>query len=395
MLPASPVLADQSPRYHALDAVRAFALLLGVFYHGIASFVSYNKTEWPARDTQQSLWLDVLFYIVHVFRMPVFFLLAGFFAHLLYHRRGAWGFARNRVKRLLLPFCLFWPPLFLLVRQLYLWGFARLDHLPAPQALAKLPGFMRVANGLPLLHLWFLYLLLLFCAGVVLMRPLLTRWLDPAAQAQLRVVLDRWLAVGLSHWWGSLALGLLPLGPMLTMQGGFGVDTPISGLVPPAPTFAVYGLYFTVGWLLHRQPRLLASFSMFRQPNLGLSVLLIGALLLLNILYPSPSPYGRTLLNGLYAFASMTAVFAFVGYSIVCFSMPSARIRYLSDSAYWIYVVHLPVVVTFQLLVAPYSWFWLLKLLVVFVPSFSILFLSYQVVRHTGVGILLNGHRNG
>ena len=86
-------------RLHALDAARAFALLLGIVLHATMSFFMFI----PVQDPSQSTTLAVTFYVIHVFRMSLFFLLAGFFAHLVLHRRGTRAFAKDRAKRILVP----------------------------------------------------------------------------------------------------------------------------------------------------------------------------------------------------------------------------------------------------------------------------------------------------
>lgn len=55
---------------------------------------------------------DLLVAVIHAFRMPLFFILAGFFVAALAQRHGLAGMVRNRLRRLGLPFALFWPPLF-------------------------------------------------------------------------------------------------------------------------------------------------------------------------------------------------------------------------------------------------------------------------------------------
>ena len=72
--------------------------------------------------------LGVLFFAIHVFRMTTFFLIAGFFAHLSFHRRGACGFIKDRLQRIALPLVVGWPILFaamacghVLGRQLSQW----------------------------------------------------------------------------------------------------------------------------------------------------------------------------------------------------------------------------------------------------------------------------------
>ncbi len=76
-------------RFHALDAARAFALLLGILLHATMSFF----LPIPAQDNSQSATLGVAFYVIHTFHMSLFFLIAGFFAHLVFHRRGVRAFA--------------------------------------------------------------------------------------------------------------------------------------------------------------------------------------------------------------------------------------------------------------------------------------------------------------
>ena len=92
-------------RLHALDAVRAYALLLGVVLHGAAAFLEGFPIP---------LWLDtptdgapVIYYVIHMFRMSAFFLIAGFFARLLVERRGVTAFVKDRGKRVALPLVLF------------------------------------------------------------------------------------------------------------------------------------------------------------------------------------------------------------------------------------------------------------------------------------------------
>jgi hypothetical protein len=44
------------------------------------------------------------------------------------------------------------------------------------------------------------------------------------------------------------------------MDGWFGVDTPLNTIRPSIPVLIMYGTFFVIGWLLNRQPRLVASF---------------------------------------------------------------------------------------------------------------------------------------
>ena len=82
---------QSTPRLHGLDAIRAFALLLGVVLHSAMSFMPgpFGIPLWITQDVQSAEGFALLFYVPHIFRMVLFFLIAGFFARLAYERRGA------------------------------------------------------------------------------------------------------------------------------------------------------------------------------------------------------------------------------------------------------------------------------------------------------------------
>ena len=96
-------MADKN-RLHALDAVRGSALLLGLVLHSTMSFIF----PIPVADNSPSTTLFVIFYIIHIFRMAVFYFIAGFFAHMVFHRRGLKEFVKDRAKRIGIPLVAGW-----------------------------------------------------------------------------------------------------------------------------------------------------------------------------------------------------------------------------------------------------------------------------------------------
>jgi len=90
-------------RRHDLDALRAFAMLLGIALHASLSFVEF---PWLIQDSRQHEGFGLFFFAVHGFRMPLFFLLSGFFTAMLWKKRGLAGLLVHRVKRVFLPLLL-------------------------------------------------------------------------------------------------------------------------------------------------------------------------------------------------------------------------------------------------------------------------------------------------
>lgn len=86
-----------------LDALRSFAMALGIAVHASLAFY---QTPWPVHDTRPSGLLSLLFLAVHGFRMPLFFLLSGYFTMLVYRRRGLVSLLEQRFARVAVPLAL-------------------------------------------------------------------------------------------------------------------------------------------------------------------------------------------------------------------------------------------------------------------------------------------------
>ena len=87
-------------RRYDLDALRGFAMLLGIALHAGLSLTPF---PWPVQDTRQSEWYGLFFAAVHGFRMPLFFLLSGFFTAMLWRCRGLKALLGHRLRRVFLP----------------------------------------------------------------------------------------------------------------------------------------------------------------------------------------------------------------------------------------------------------------------------------------------------
>src|SRR3954468_14808658 len=92
----NPALARRSD----LDALRAGAMLLGIVLHASLSFF---PSYWMVADRRQDDGFGVLFSAIHGFRMPLFFVMSGFFSAMLLHKRGRGALVKHRFHRVFLP----------------------------------------------------------------------------------------------------------------------------------------------------------------------------------------------------------------------------------------------------------------------------------------------------
>ncbi len=91
------------PRRHDLDALRAIAMLLGILLHGAIAYIPMTGDGWPVHDSANSSAFGVLLAFLHGFRLPLFFLISGFFTAMLWRKRGLRALVRHRYKRIFLP----------------------------------------------------------------------------------------------------------------------------------------------------------------------------------------------------------------------------------------------------------------------------------------------------
>jgi len=355
-------------RFHDLDALRAFAMSLGVVLHGALFLVSTG--DWPVKDEWVHMVKDsnnpyaFMILIIHGFRMQVFFFLSGFFTAMLWRSRGWRRLASHRLQRVGVPLLLG----MVTIIPINTWIFEGRDFNPLSEwILAWLGGFD---------HLWFLWYLL---------------WMVGAFLALVRV------GIKFDHqiWWILIPLTIVPMYFMEEVI--FGADTlpTISQVIPSLNLLAYYGTFFFFGAFFFQKGFKIHSWW----ASLMLPALLFALPGSLILLYPEEfleitpdwAPLGATVLQTIYSWLmcfSLMGLFRWVAHK------EKYWIRYMSDASYWIYLWHLPLIVLGQMVlvnwsVSPHLKFFLLCLIVL-----SILLVTYQTaVRYTAVGTMLNGPR--
>jgi glucan biosynthesis protein C len=376
-------------RYHSLDALRGSMMLLGIYLHAAVAYSRHGS--WPWKDGSTTGLFDLSLGLIHLFRMPIFYVMAGFFAALLVEQRGIASFLRNRVVRIIVPFTLGWAVLFPLVRALAITGANLEEPAVIPSEFLRFFTSGEVLRHLDPMHLWFLEYLVIFYAIAAAVMALSQH--VPA----LGVQIDRLFRAIVISPLGPFAVAVVTFATLGGMHEG-AIDDP-SGFVPEARIVIAYLAFFGCGWLLWRNADVL---PILRRLPRAISFLVLGvvaALLGYSIWHRMHSTDSETLLGVLtsawcLALSMWLFVFGLIGMSLRLLERPVAWIRYLSDSSYWLYLVHMPVLLTFQIAIAETGWTAAWKALVVLSASVATLLASYHfLVRPTWVGEILNGRR--
>jgi peptidoglycan/LPS O-acetylase OafA/YrhL len=87
-------------------------------------------------------------------------------------------------------------------------------------------------------------------------------------------------------------------------------------------------------------------------------------------------------------------IFGLMGLAETVLNRERPWVRYVSDSSYWLYLVHLPLIIVGQALLRDVHLPAIVKLTLLIAVATVILLVSYQfLVRYTWIGRLLNGPR--
>ena len=202
-----------------------------------------------------------------------------------------------------------------------------------------------------------------------------------------------------SPWcWLWLLLGTLML---QFLMRGFGPDTH-AGIFPWVPGLLHYGIFFGFGALCFGNDKLREKAGRYWHVGLGLAIpaFFLGFMFMKG----RNDTFGDELTTMVLLYHFLTSlfqtlfawlmIFGMVGFFRRFFSEEKKWVRYLSDSSYWLYIGHLPLVLIFPNLFRHWG-----------VPDFAgfvlnlglstgILLLMYHtMVRYTWVGTMLNGKR--
>ena len=385
-------------RFHGFDALRGGAMLLGIVLHAAITYMvaPMDGLLWPLSEQATHVSFDLLFWWIHGWRIPLFFVMAGFFAAMLARRRGPGGFLKHRVDRILIPVAVASVTLLPLMYVLWSWGWlseGRVSWEEVYQVDFDTAEFEDHFMGPA--HLWFLNYLVVF--SFVYWAVLKLRKSKPTDDEPVLGLVRKWCFMS------SLRpiVFALPTFAFLVYDPGFYLA--YHHIIPltleqwgyEVIQLVYQGYFFAVGIYLFRLHRDMDAIKRYAWVYLLLAHLFfVGAIWF----YIHP---GRAIpMSEQLAFAACVSLFCWsmiwgmTGIGLTILAKPRAIVRWLSDSAYWVYLIHLPIVALLMMLMRGWAVGpWLKFGLIVSVTSVLTL-VSYQWgVRYTVVGRWLNGPR--
>ena len=379
-------------RIYGLDALRAIMMLLGLIVHTVFSFSTIDwGNDWPYKDTYTTSVAEHTYFFIHSFRMPIFFVLAGFFTCMLYLKRGALGVASNRLQRIGIPLLIGLFVLYPLVTGGFVFSVSANEFTfkTGLKAFLNMP-LTDLLIPTSTMHLWFIYYLLYFYLASLLIATL-AGLLPLSWRNFVHLLFKGTIRHPIFH---VILPAIVTTIALISTQG----VNPVSTLFKPdIDSIVVYGIYFGFGWLLflHREEIFRFKHSAWLHVLLGITAYFVSEFFIRpNI--PAGSEdinliITRSVTGGIVVWLLF---YGFMGLFLRYLNKPSALIRYIVDASYWIYLIHLPCAIWLPGILSNTSLTLWPRMFIVFITITMIGFFTYDLfVRSTVIGKILNGRR--
>ena len=378
---------DTSDYEHYWDPLRALLMLLGIPYH--ASLLYSHALPWDIKDFETSPVLSALGAALVTFRMPAFFLVAGYFSIMVIGKKGKMRWLRQRFLRLGLPFIvavLLLGPLQLFMLQLS--GIAKGD-ITVTQMMESLPDLLQPSEQW-IMHLWFLPALITYSVLLAGLLYLLER--PPLAEAKdwFYRVNGRYPLLFLTAFcifpvlWEWMVYG----SGLLAAKSENGLFLIYERASDP---YARYLPFFLIGALLRRDR---ALFHRFRQTGMLTGIVASGSIataVTLRLQNPFVNSAMPVLAS---AIAAVTMSRLLIDLACRYFDRPSPLARRMTDASFTIYLLHHPLIYAFGTLFILISLPPVFEFAIIVVATTATAYMLHQAIRLSPLALFLfNGIR--
>jgi glucans biosynthesis protein C len=382
-------MIKENQRIHGIDALRAIAMILGILFHATIAYKVIAVPTWPHDNEFNHGFFDFIYFAIHSFRMPLFFLIAGYFCRFLYYRVGEKAFIRHRWQRIGIPFIV--SMIFILPLTIFPFLVAQFSYeYPGDRQKVLKVSFQNLFQWNGMAHLWFLYYLLIYYVTVVLLQKFKSfNWFNSLCNT-------------ISGYWKRsnqdqiawVFILTIPVWIILLFSKALfpAVDT---GILPDFYYLAFYAYFFALGWLVNIKP------SLFNVLMKRVWLLLFAGLILMGCMFymewrvlPQAAHWVHIAAKVGAAFQVIFLVLAGIGFFLKFFNVESQTWKYVSDASYWMYLIHLGLVAGLQILFMNSVVPGFLRFPLVLLITLIISLLSYHfLVRYTILGTYLHGKK--
>jgi len=320
-------------RLFYLDAMRGILMMLGVVLHSAQLFSP--ERSWLLYHTESSPFAGAVASVLHVFRMPAFFVVSGYFCILTLKKYGGRNFLRIRLRRIAVPLICTGLTLNVIQAMLLDWS-----------GWKDSGWFNFFVEGDWVSHLWFLnYLIVYFLVASLVFFFSKKSFVKKMSAFQVNHP-ERMLFFTL------FLMPLYTIGLRAAGLAGLPLYWDLAGIIQ-GYDILFYLQFFAFGYWLQTRPRVMFALTQLKILLL-MAIIALGAAL--DFFWTNESTFILKILD---EYLHMLVVWFSVA---LCFGLfyrltndPSPIFRFLSDASYSVYLVHHLLVVVLGLVLLKFQ----------------------------------------
>lgn len=355
---------SKKERKYFIDWLR-IVLIISVFFFHVGMI--FRPEKWHVNSVESFAFLDPIMWWLHLWRMPLLFLVSGIGTYYAIGHRSSWQYLKERFKRLYIPFTFGFftlVPLMVYVERIdnYSSFFEYIPHM--------FDGGPYPIGNISWHHLWFI--LYLFIISLMI-----SPFLNYTKSNHYHNVSTKLVS------WSSKRMGLNYLLPIiiisqLILRQYFPKST--HALYNDWAYFAYYLLFFLSGFILFTNDKVIKSLSNDRRLYLYQSLAFTILLFSLPSIFSEPSTAQDYLRGVCEIIISLSCGLTAIAYFKVYVNKDHQLRKVMNDAIYPFYLLHQPALIFVGYLVLQWDISYSMQAFLITILSLAFIFTSYLII---------------
>jgi peptidoglycan/LPS O-acetylase OafA/YrhL len=322
-------VTPKKTRKYFVDWLR-ICLIISVFFFHVGMI--FRPEQWHVNSTETFAFLDPIMWWLHIWRMPLLFLVSGIGTFYAIGHRTSWQYVKERFRRLYVPFMVGFftlVPLMVYIERidLYpsLWGF--IPHM--------FDGGPYPVGNISWHHLWFI--LYLFIISL-----LIAPFLNYTKSGHYNMVRGRLINIATKKMGLNWLLPIIIISQIVLRQY---FPNSTHALYNDWAYFTYYLLFFLSGFIVFTSDKVINSLASSRRLYLYQTILFTVLLFSLPSIFGVPSiiqDYTRGIIEMV---ISLSCGLTAIGYFKIYFNKDNTFRKVLNEAIYPFYLLHQPALI--------------------------------------------------
>ncbi len=365
-------------RQYFIDWLR-IGLIISVFFFHVGMI--FRPENWHVNSNESFEFLDPIMWWLHLWRMPLLFLVSGVGTFYAIGHRTTWQYIKERFKRLYIPFTVGFftlVPLMVYVERIDDYS-SFLNFIPH-----MFDGGPYPVGNISWHHLWFI--LYLFIISL-----LISPFLNYTKSGHYNMIRAKLIALTAKRMGLNWLLPVIIISQLILRQY-FPKST--HALYNDWAHFTYYLLFFLSGFILFTSPKVINALANDRRLYLFQTVIFTALLFLLPLIFGEPSivqDYTRGITEMI---ISLSCGLTVIGYFKIYFNSDNKYRILLNEAIYPFYLLHQPMLIFVGYFVLTWNISYGLQALFITVLSLVFIMISYVIIKRYNVLRIVFGMKN-